>query len=112
MEMQVDYKGLKTCFEGMPDPRVSGRTTHRLEDILFLTLCAVLCGMDDWEAIEQWGNHRVQWLRQFIEVEQGIPSHDTISRAFAALDNAVSFRNVLSAGSESWWRASGADRGH
>ena len=89
MEVQVDYESLKACFESMPDPRVIGRTTYRLEDILFLTLCAVLCGMDDWEAIEQWGNHRVQWLRQFIAVEQGIPSHDTISRVFAALDSVV-----------------------
>jgi len=89
MEIRVDYEGLKTCFEDLPDPRVVGRTTHRLEDILFVTLCGVLCGMDDWESIEQWGNHRVEWLRQFIEVEHGIPSHDTISRVFAALDSAV-----------------------
>ena len=89
MEVRVDYESLKACFEDMPDPRVIGRTTHRLEDILFLTLCAVLCGMDDWEAIEQWGKHRVEWLRQFIEVGQGLPSHDTISRVFAALDSAA-----------------------
>jgi hypothetical protein len=48
MEVRVDYETLKECFEGMRDPRVIGRTTHRLEDILFVTLCAVLCGMDDW----------------------------------------------------------------
>lgn len=89
MEVRVDYETLKECFEGMRDPRVIGRTTHRLEDMLFVTLCAVLCGMDDWESIEQWGNNRVEWLRQFIEVEHGIPSHDTISRVFAALDSAA-----------------------
>jgi predicted transposase YbfD/YdcC len=89
MEVRVDYEGLKECFAGMSDPRVIGRTTHQLEDILFLTLCAVICGMDDWESIEQWGNNRVDWLRQFIEVESGIPSHDTISRVFAALDSAA-----------------------
>jgi hypothetical protein len=53
MEVWVDYEGLKACFEGMTDSRVVGRTTHRLDDSLFLTLCAVLCGMDDWESIEQ-----------------------------------------------------------
>lgn len=89
MEVRVDYEDVKACFEGMTDPRVIGRTTHRLDDILFLTLCAVLCGMDDWESIEQWGNHRVEWLRQFIQIKHGIPSHDTISRVFAALDSKV-----------------------
>ena len=89
MEVRVDYEDLKACFEGLQDPRVIGRTTHPLEAILFLTLCAVLCGMDDWESIEQWGNNRVQWLSEFIDVSNGIPSHDTISRVFAALDSAL-----------------------
>jgi predicted transposase YbfD/YdcC len=89
MEVHVDYEDLKACFEGLQDPRVVGRTTHQLEAILFLTLCAVLCGMDDWESIEQWGNNRAQWLSQFIDVSNGIPSHDTISRVFAALDSTV-----------------------
>ena len=84
MEVRVDHEDLKACFEGLQDPRVIGRTTHPLEAILFLTLCAVLCGMDDWESIEQRGNNRVQWLSQLIEVSNGIPSHDTISRVFAA----------------------------
>ena len=54
-----------------------------MSDILFLTLCAVLCGMDDWESIEEWGKERLAWLRH----ENGIPSHDTISGVFAALDS-------------------------
>lgn len=89
MEVRVDYEDLKACFEGLEDPRVVGRTTHRLEAILFLTLCAVLCVMDDWESIEQWSNNRVQWLSHFFDVSNGIPSHDTISRVFAALDIAL-----------------------
>ena len=87
MEVEVDFAGLKECFAGLRDPRVVGRTTHGLTDILFLTLCAVLCGMDDWESIEEWGKERLDWLRQFIPVENGIASHDTISRVFAALDS-------------------------
>jgi hypothetical protein len=47
MEIEVDFEGLKECFGGMRDPRVVGRTPHELTDVLFLTLCAVLCGMDD-----------------------------------------------------------------
>jgi predicted transposase YbfD/YdcC len=89
MEIEVDFEGVKECFGGMRDPRVVGRTAHELTDILFLTLCAVLCGMDDWESIEEWGKEREDWLRQFVEVKNGIPSHDTISRVFAALDSAT-----------------------
>jgi predicted transposase YbfD/YdcC len=87
MEVEVSYEGLKECFAGLRDARVTGRTTHQLIDILFLTLCAVICGMDDLEAIEEWGKERHNWLEQFVELENGIPSHDTISRVFAALDS-------------------------
>ena len=89
MEVWIDYEDLKACFEDFQDPRVARRTTHRLEAILFLTLYEVTCVMDDWESIEQWGNNLVQLLRRFIEVSNGIPSHDLISRVFAALDNAL-----------------------
>jgi hypothetical protein len=53
-----------------------GRTAHKLLDILFLTLCAVICGMDDWESIEEWALERLQWLRGHVELKNGIPSHD------------------------------------
>jgi hypothetical protein len=43
----------------LPDPRVVGRTSHRLLDILFLTLCGVICGMDDWQAFEEWDQARL-----------------------------------------------------
>jgi predicted transposase YbfD/YdcC len=89
MEIKVNFEKLKESFETLPDPRVVGRTTHKLLDLLFLSLCAVLCGMEDWEAIEDWGNEKVEWLRKFIGLENGIPSHDTIGRVFAALDSVV-----------------------
>jgi predicted transposase YbfD/YdcC len=90
MEEEIRFETWKECFAGLPDPRVVGRTWHRLLDILFLTLCAVIGGMDDWEAIEEWGNARLDWLRQFVPLENGIPSHDTLGRVFAAL-NSVKF---------------------
>jgi len=85
MEIEVNFETWKTCFAELPDPRVVGRTSHRLLDILFLTLCAVVCGMDDEEAIEEWGEVRLDWLRRFVPLENGIPSHDTIGRVLAAL---------------------------
>ncbi len=91
MQVEVKFDTLKACFAELPDPRVVGRTSHRLLDILFLTLCAVICGMDDEESIQEWGQARLDWLRQFVLLENGIPSHDTISRVLAAL-NPVKFQ--------------------
>lgn len=87
MQAEVKFSTWKECFEPLPDPRVVGRTQHRLLDILFLTLCGVTVGMDDYESIEDWGNERLDWLRQFVALEHGIPSHDTLARVFAALDS-------------------------
>lgn len=86
MGPDVRFAAWKECFAALPDPGVVGRTWHRLLDILFLTLCAVIDGMDDWEAIEEWG--RLDWLRQFVPLENGIPSHDTLGRVSAALNSA------------------------
>lgn len=78
---------LLDSFGEMPDPRVVGRTDHHLLDILVLTFCAVTCGADDWEAVEMWGEAKLDWLRQYIPLKNGIPSHDTIGRLFAAMDS-------------------------
>lgn len=86
MAIEVQFDTWKDCFAEVPDPRVVGRTSHGLLDILFLTLCGVICGMDDFEAIEEWGHARLDWLRQFVALPNGIPSHDTLGRVFAALD--------------------------
>jgi len=87
MTQKTGLEKLKVCFADMPDPRVVGRTDHRLLDILVLTVCAVLCGVDDWDGVEVWGKAKLQWLRQYIALENGIPSHDTIGRVFAAMDS-------------------------
>lgn len=54
--MNTSLTKLKECFGDVPDPRVVGRTTHRLIDILVLTICAVVAGADDWEYVEMWGD--------------------------------------------------------
>jgi hypothetical protein len=46
-----------------------------------------LCGADDWEAVEMWGDAKPEWLGQYIALKNGIASHDTIGRVFAALDS-------------------------
>lgn len=78
--------GLKTCFTPLPDPRVPGRCHHSLLDILAITLLAVLCGADDWPDIEVFGQKRHNWLKGFLPLPKGIPSHDTFRRVFGLLN--------------------------
>ena len=73
-------------FGEMSDPRVERTKRHSLVDILFLCVCAVLCGADDCVAIADFGRGRQQWLKQFVALEGGPPSHDTISRVLGLLD--------------------------
>ncbi len=73
-------------FADLPDPRVSRTRKHRLDDILAITLCAVICGADSFEEIERFGDARADWLKRFLALPHGIPSHDTFNRVLAALD--------------------------
>lgn len=74
-------------FEGLVDPRAPGRNhRHQLENIFAITLLAVICGADNWVEISQFGQSRYEWLRTFLELPNGIPSHDTFGRVFALLD--------------------------
>ena len=70
----------------MKDPRKAKGKQHRLRDIMTLTICAVIYGADSLPAIEAFGQVGQRWLRQFLDLEHGIPSHDTIGRVFASLD--------------------------
>jgi len=78
--------GLTTCFADLHDPRVQGRCDHALLDILAITLLAVLCGAEDWPDIEVFGQKRKDWLKTFLPLPSGIPSHDTFRRVFGLLD--------------------------
>lgn len=78
--------GLSTCFAGLHDPRVQGRCDHAPLDILAVTLLAVLCGADDWPEVEVFGQKREDWLKTFLPLPNGIPSHDTFRRVFGLLD--------------------------
>jgi len=73
-------------FGSIPDPRINRTKRHLLNDILVISICAVICSADDWVAIEQFGKAKKQWFRGFLRLPNGIPSHDTFGRVFAALD--------------------------
>lgn len=73
-------------FETLEDPRTEYLIEHRLLDIVALTICAVVCGAEGWEDIEAYGRSKLEWLETFLELPNGIPSHDTISHVFARLE--------------------------
>jgi hypothetical protein len=73
-------------FADLPDPRIDRTKKHALADILVITLAAVVCGADSWEEVERFGNARRDWLKTFLALPNGVPSHDTFYRVFARLD--------------------------
>jgi len=81
-------------FEKVEDPRVERQMRHELIDVIGVALCAVICGAQCWTEIEQFGNAKKDWLQTFLKLPNGIPSHDTFGRVFAAI-NPVDFQSAF-----------------
>jgi predicted transposase YbfD/YdcC len=73
-------------FGDLTDPRVDRTKLHKLIDILVIAICAVIAGADSWEDVADFGEAKQEWFRTFLELPNGIPSHDTFNRVFARLD--------------------------
>ena len=80
------YTRLVKHFSVLEDPRCAGKVLHRLIDILVIAVCAVVAGAESWEDIELYGKEKRDWLATFLELQNGIASHDTFRRLFMILN--------------------------
>lgn len=73
-------------FSHIDDPRIERQKKHLLPNIFFITICAVICGADDWATVEEFGNSNKEWFEEQLDLKHGIPSHDTFSRVYSLID--------------------------
>jgi predicted transposase YbfD/YdcC len=73
-------------FSALEDPRCSGKIEHHLIDILVIAVCAVIAGAESWQDMELYGQDKSDWLSSFLELPNGVPSHDTFRRVFMLID--------------------------
>jgi predicted transposase YbfD/YdcC len=79
-------KSLKESFKNLPEPRIEKKTDHKLIDIVIIAICAVISGAESWTEMEMFGQEKEEWLRQYLELPNGIPSHDCFRHLFIKLD--------------------------
>lgn len=85
----MDGKGMASIaasFGELEDPRVQGRCSYPMLDIVTIAVCAAVAGANTWVDVETFGHSKEAWLRQFLALENGIPSHDTFGDVFRVLD--------------------------
>jgi len=80
---------IQTHFASLTDPRIDRTRLHDLLDIVIIAICAVICGSEGWEDIAKYGRAKQAWLKTFLRLPNGIPSHDTFSRVFCLLTPAA-----------------------
>jgi len=82
----MSIENLVRYFEAIEDPRCSGKVEHRLLDILVIAVSAVIACAESWDDIALYGRSKLAWLKTFLELPNGIPSHDTFRRVFMLID--------------------------
>src|SRR5512141_2460404 len=83
---QVAQHSLVDHFRRVPDPRIDRRKEHELVDVLVIAVCTLLCAGESFNDMEDFGKAKQEWFKTFLGLRNGIPSHDTFNRLFAALD--------------------------
>lgn len=80
------HNKLEEHFGSVQDPRIERSKEHKLIDIISIAICAVICGAEGWVDIENFGKSKETWLKTFLELPNGIPSHDTFGRVFSLIE--------------------------
>jgi predicted transposase YbfD/YdcC len=83
---QPRYCSIIKYFSKLKDPRRSHRRLHLLQDIIVIAICAIIAGAQDWQEVALFGRERHDWLKRFLKLPNGIPSHDTFERVFDRID--------------------------
>lgn len=86
MQNEHPHLSLVEYFKSISDPRVDRTKDHDLIDILVIAMCALLCAAESFNDMEDFGKAKENWFRSFLKLRNGIPSHDTFNRVFAAID--------------------------
>ena len=86
--VMVKWQGASVMdyFRELEDPRIDRSKRHQLLDIITIAICAVICGADSWVYVEMFGESKEKWFRPFLDLPNGIPSHDTFGDVFSRLD--------------------------
>ena len=94
--MAAAHVSIRRHFANLKDPRINRHKRHLLLDVIVIAICAVICGCDTWQQIELFGQRRHDWLKRFLKLPNGIPSHDTFERIFDRL-NPAAFQSCFQA---------------
>jgi predicted transposase YbfD/YdcC len=81
-------KPTSSFFAGLNDPRVERNRLHEFDEIIFIAFAAIICGAETWNEIADFGRAKCAWLKTFLKLENGVPSHDTFNRVFGILNSA------------------------
>src|SRR3954447_416045 len=86
VERIMSIESLVRHLSAVGDPRCQGKIEHRLIDILVIAVCAVIACAESWDDVALYGRSKQAWLRTFLDLPNGIPSHDTFRRVFMLID--------------------------
>lgn len=86
--MEVGFESIKFLdhFSKLEDPRIDRKKLYPLDEVLFATLCGVICGAEGWEDLELFCKSKINFLKKYLPFKNGVPSHDTFSRVFSLLN--------------------------
>jgi predicted transposase YbfD/YdcC len=73
-------------FQALPDPRIKRKQLHDFQDVIMVVLCGVIAGCDEWTTIQEYANTKIEFLKTFLTLKNGVPSHDTFGDIFAKID--------------------------